>query len=218
MEACGGLFTSANPPWPLPIFDARSWAAFKKSQEYRGYVHIPSVIFQVRNDRIVGRVQLLGQSEDSYGFTKLAKTPIDSGIKDPADPYRPWLNSPKNPFRRENFTIHQNATKIVLRSWMAARLGQRERELNYKWFGLDAPFIYLDVTETIRINGSQVTITLQIKHSAFPSTNLYVNDRLVWPPYTQANLADFMRHGGNILHAPGVGPLAPAGPIVTWSN
>jgi hypothetical protein len=216
VEACGGLYTSANW-WPPSTFDAKSWARFKADQEYRGYVHIPRMFFQVRNGKIVGRAQLLDagdQPEHSYGYTKLAKIPFNAGVKDRAKPYLPMQN-PGNPFQRPNFTMQQFPTKLVLRSWIAARLGRREQELNYKWFGLDAPFIFLDLTETVSVTGGRVTTTVQLKRSEFPSAYLYIDDQQVGRQ-PQDHLVDFMLHGGSILHAPGVGPLAPAGPPLAW--
>ena len=204
---CNNINAIANPLSPPDSFTDSSWEEFKTSQEYRGYVRIPSFEFQVENGKIVNFTQ--PTSEFNYGYTRL---PLPSGLVfEEAEPYT------AESIHNLSSTLNDTADTLIVTQQLAQRIATARRIPGISLTGYDAPFVFLRLNQTIKADGSPITI--DIERSIFPSVKVYLNNQLQ-AQQLQTNLAEFIISGGlapqsspgNFIPLPpGVGNFGPSG-------
>jgi FG-GAP repeat len=217
LAACGFLSVSANPLPPPRFPDDQTWSAFVDSKEYRGFVHIPPLTVSCSGGEVaaidnipVGGPGLHGLIlpgfEHSLGFT-------------PGRPFEPYIDyAPAEPFVTDAggssvaalmnndgvFEVNRPGGNALITYMTASRIATFEREAAFPIFGFDAPYIWTVTQLRVDCGGDE---SVSIANSEFPTTNLYINGRLV-RFYRQADLPQFIKDGGRTLNPPGVGYLA----------
>lgn len=198
--ACLALLDSANPV-PPTSFTNRSWKEFFASKEYRAILHIPPLHVTCS---AAGKITKFDQGrqvekglEKSFGYT-----PTPFGLFDPAEPY---AGSLAGLFDELDITLTPSADAVIVQYVTGSRLSAAARQIGFSLLGYDAPFVWTVFREKVSCTGVNVVIV----NSDFPSTNMYVDDQLWMDDLQTSNLADFIRSGGNVLHALGVGIFDP---------
>ncbi len=217
VAACIALAASANDT-PSAFFRGQGWNAFKATKEYRGYIHLAPMRVTCTNGR-VSQVTPPVLEESNLGYTKVLIVHNPTVIYNSGDEYLTWHN--------QNYTmprVDTHGTRVVLSDQRASRIADVERRIQYVLIGFDAPFVFTLVFESVACGSSSATpasTTIYIGRTEFPTAHLYINDRLVSIQHQSlgdGGLADFIVHGGTDYHPSGIGPLAPVGAGLTWTQ
>lgn len=183
-----GLRLSGNPPPP----DALSGGAleqWKASREYRGYAHFHTTLGCTN-----GRPSTVWSDADSStGYTKF-----------------PGLNTfgagdIKSGYAASSVAVRGACVEVKERH--SSRVAHGERSIQFNATGYDAPYIYADTTETVCCDGSA---ELQIHHSSFPDTRLYL-EGTKRARNAAGDFGTFLVSGGQKWSEDGQGNMAPAG-------
>jgi len=210
---CYILGDTSNDPAPADLTGSR-WGDFRQSKEYRGYIWLGPMTVHCSGGRGTPDQADLNL-ELNPGWTKMQLGLGGASIRhyDPGEVYRPWIKSSYI----APHTIH-DGSEVVVEAREAQRIATSERITSYKYIGFDAPFIFVDLSETVSCTTGSVRIL--VKRSLFPTMNLYVNDHLAdtQQPKVGAggDLARFFVGGGPWVTPIGTGHLASAGPSLLW--
>jgi len=198
--ACDGLLSSANPV-PPNLLDNHSWTEFLASNQYRGIIHVPALHVTCSKDRKITSFDQGQQFEKglevSDGFT-----PTGNGNFDPAEPYRGSL---AGLFNDPDLTVTPTGDAVIVSYIGGSRLSTTARLFVFELLGYDAPFVWTVFREKVSCTSFNVVIV----NSDFPTTNMYVDNKLAMFQPQTPRLANFIRSGGTQLHDIGIGFLDP---------
>jgi hypothetical protein len=206
LAACTALDISANPK-PPPSTVPPFFSDLISSQEYRSLVHVPAVAINCDANGVTNtwmdQTLLRNTIGESAGYTPF-RIPLQPTVYHGADTYKGTLS---NLFYANNATLSTQAgnTGVVVTYLGSSRVANEERPPAFALLGYDAPFVYDVVRETINCDG---TTQVSVVATNFPTTNLYLNDKLVSYNGQTTRLAEFIKSGGTTLNLPGQGKFA----------
>jgi hypothetical protein len=203
--ACGFLVgaTNASPPNDL---SGDKWAKFVGSEEFRGFVHLPSYRVTCSNNQVSAVNVSSGVLGASPGWTPtLVPGPFEMSrvYYEKAEWYKGdggWHDSNV----QLQYPGDRSAVLISFRE--ASRIATASRVGQYAILGYDAPFIWQAVHLRVGCDGS---IAAVVAHSTIPRVAAYVSDKQVLTVAQTGSLVDFIRSGGSNLHSSGTGNLDP---------
>jgi uncharacterized membrane protein YgcG len=208
-ELCSFLRNSANDN-PPTVFTQESLASFLAKKEYRELVHFPAYAVTCVNG-LVKSVVPAGSDQFlwSLGYTKVHIPGTGVNQYSIAERYLKdsRINRPGPDFIRST-----DGKSVDIIFGVASRIAKKERVGNYALTGYDAPFIWSNFRERLSCNESKATT---FAYNAFPTTDIYVNNREVSSDSQGGNFAQFIKQGGKVLNSEGYGSLA--GPCHTKS-
>lgn len=198
---CRALRSSANSAPPSSL-DAQTVGTFEASQEYRGFMMVPSYQLNCSASGEVLSVALAGNSPfyASLGFTR---DPLLLGaLYQSGESYNP--QDPTFDTGVPTIVTDPDGAVTISYRW-ASRIATLERKAQYYISGYDAPYVWLTFDEKIGCNGQQVA---RFNFTDFPATDLYINGSEVSHDAETNNFAKFIKQGGKTLNPVGHGNLA----------
>jgi hypothetical protein len=200
--ACALLDESHNPDPPASLSGGQ-WNTFKSSDQYRSFVHLPAVTVSC-SDGHIKTYSLAGSLEHSSGYTPLS---IPGGPRLVYEPGESYTQPPYGRFYDQGQpTVSTSSTAVTLNYLSAARIASLARGPSYSLLGYDAPFIWIELREVVGCDGYAFVPVF----SDFPTSYVYLNDKLAGQQTQSTDLAVFIASGTkNVYHSPGVGNFDP---------
>ncbi|CAG8477452.1 13144_t:CDS:1 [Dentiscutata heterogama] len=244
---CLALRISANLDPPETFLEMNTNGEYlnrwTKTQEYRTYIHIPSfsvscdtsghlVNYSPHNPDYFDKSnptkkldKIVDNTRNLYGYTKIpndfqnllvkiALFPTCKPTYELSDIYmmNPTINGMSWSTNSHNTCLHIDNNR-------SSHLSHYTRHVQQTFLHMDTPFIYTNLSINVCCNRQ---ITVNVFHTTFPQTRLYINGIKVGEE-EQTELGNFIRSGDqasleSALSSDGVGKLGPPGNKISWQS
>ena len=195
----------------------RQWAAFLGRGDFRVAASLPEVTATCQGGRIAALSPLTGSTR-RFGYTPFRRVvgiPATGTLYHaPADPYQGdsgrWnTGSPA-------VTFAADGSSVSLEFPVAVAASYAESKGNTLLLGVDLPFVWFDLKETIRCSGD---VSTEILYSDTPSLSVYRGGVQVFTDRQTTDWGSFFKSGrqGLTRYDPGQGNLDPACHTVTFA-
>jgi glycine rich protein len=208
LGACEIINLTHNPePKATVASSDKAWQAYLKARDYRVTASIPKIAVTCRNGRITAKTSLEGAVR-RFGYTPIVRLPgTRIAYHLPGDPYRGDGGRWNTGSPAVRFTTRGDAMTIDFKVSVAAIYAKSKG--NALLLGRELPFVWFDLTETIKCSGGVTTV---IAYSDTPSMSVYRGGSQVYTARQTGDWGTFFASAttGLLKYDPGKGVLDPA--------
>lgn len=202
--ACGFLVGASNPNPPVNL-SGDAWTKFVASEEFRGFIHLPSYRVSCSNNQITSIDPDPGAIGVSPGWTPtILPVPFKPArvVYEKAEWYSQADFHPTTP----QFRYSSDNSPVLISLREASRIATASRAGQFGILSYDAPFIWAALHVKVTCAG---TVEAVVAHSTIPRVAAYVTDNQVLATSQSGDLRNFVISGGTTFHLPGQGNLDP---------